>query len=115
MERTGFVFYRSFVEAAMELDAEHRLEFYDSIANYGLDGVLPSDPSPIVKVMLMMAIPQIDANNKRYEEGGKGGRPSKSSLPCTKEEFLSVKTIPDEWEGVQFPKTWLKERIARRR
>lgn len=115
MERSGFIFYRSFVEAAHELDDEQRLEFYDAIADYGLDGILPSSPSPIVSIMLKMAIPQINANNKRYEDGGKGGRPSTKKLPCTKEEFLSIKSIPDEWEGIIFPKAWIKERCTRRR
>lgn len=115
MERSGFIFYRSFVEAARELNDEQRLEFYDAIADYGLDGVLPSAPSPIVKIMLKMSIPQIDANNKRYLDGGKGGRPSTKNLPCTKEEFISMKTIPDEWDGIKFPNSWIKERCARKR
>lgn len=113
MERRGFVFYRSFIEAAQELDDDLRLEFYDAIAGYGLDGVMPSSPSPIISVMLKMAIPQIDANNKRYEEGGQGGRPSKKKLPCSKETFLTLKEIPEEWEDVPFPKAWNKERLAR--
>lgn len=115
MERKGFVFYRSFFDAAQDLDPLQRLEFYDAVIQYGLDGVVDDSLSPVVKIMMKMAIPQIDINNEKYQSGTKGGRPSKKDLPCTKEEFLSIKTIPDEWEGIVFPKSWIKERCVRRR
>lgn len=79
MERDGFVFYKSFMDA-IELipTTEAKLEAYQAICNYGLHGeemdLLPGSPATYI---LMMAKAQINANNKRFLDGSKGGRPKK--------------------------------------
>jgi hypothetical protein len=71
--RDSFVFYRSFAEAINKLDQDNRLNVYDALCRYALDGEIVTD-NGIVKAMLTLMIPQIDANNRRYENGKKGGR-----------------------------------------
>lgn len=75
--KEGFIFYRSFVEAAQTLNDRDRLRLYDSIAHYALDGVLP-EISGAALGMFYLIKPQIDANNKRFENGKRGGRPRKN-------------------------------------
>lgn len=75
--RSGFVFYRSWLEAVKNLPREIQGEVLTAIIEYGLDGVTTGSLKPITSAMLAMVKPQIDANNKRLENGLKGGRPRK--------------------------------------
>lgn len=84
MIRDSFVFYRSFAKAIKRLKSdEERLELYDAIIAYGLDGE-ETENSAIVSALMELIVPQIDANNKRFVDGKKGGRPSK---PVVSEEI----------------------------
>lgn len=76
--RSGFVFYRSWLEAVKNLPREIQGEVLTAIIEYGLDGVTTGSLKPITSAMLAMVKPQIDANNKRLENGLKGGRPRKN-------------------------------------
>lgn len=87
MKRDSFIFYRSFFESIQELEPETRCACYDAIIGYALDGTLP-DVKGISKAIFTAMKPQIDANNKRYEDGCKGaeygklgGRPKKDKNP----------------------------------
>ena len=73
MKRDSFVFYESFYTAIKELPEDQQLEVYRAICEYALNGELPEDGG-IAKAMLCLIKPQIDANNKRWENGKKGGR-----------------------------------------
>ena len=77
MERDGFVFYRSFYEALECLDDKEAYECFKAIALYALDGI-EVEMSGVVKALFLTIKPQIDANNHRYANGCKGGRPSKT-------------------------------------
>lgn len=85
MERDGFVFYKSFMDA-IELipTTEAKLEAYQAVCSYGLHGeeldLLPGSPATYI---LMMAKAQINANNKRFLDGSKGGRPKKPVVTNT--------------------------------
>lgn len=74
--RDSIVFYRSFYEAICELPEEHQLSAMKAILEYGLND--SNIATGTAKAMLMMAQPVIDSNNKRYENGKKGGRPAKN-------------------------------------
>lgn len=74
MERDSFVFYRSFEECISELDPDVQIECYKAIVHYALDGIEP-EADGVVMAMFRAFKPQIDANNKRYENGKRGGRP----------------------------------------
>lgn len=82
--KESFVFYKSFNDAiaCIEDDAE-RLKAYEVLMKYAIYGE-KEDVGGVAGVVLNMAIPTIDANNRRYEkakENGKfgklGGRPKK--------------------------------------
>ena len=73
MKREGFVFYRSFKEAISDLDDSTYRQVVDVIADYALDGKEP-ECTGVVSTIFKLVKPQIDANNKRYENGKKGGR-----------------------------------------
>lgn len=72
--RDSVVFYRSFSEAIKKLPEEYQLAALWAVIDYGLDGQEPSG-NGIAEAIFSMAKPQIDANNKRYQNGIKGGRP----------------------------------------
>lgn len=67
------MFYRSFYEAVKELPPEEFKKSVCAIMNYGLDEIEPGT-SGIEKTIYLLTKPQIDANNKRYVNGKKGGR-----------------------------------------
>ena len=93
--RDSFVFYRSFVKSAKKLSPEQRLALYEAIINYALDGVEPSDDDIVIAAIMEVIFPQIEANNQRYENGKKGGRPKK---PLVSDE----KTIGFETKNHRF-------------
>lgn len=81
--RDSFIFYNSFLDALDELDADTRLKVYDAITHYAIKDEEP-ELTGIAKAIFSLIKPQIDANNKRYEDGKKGagfgklgGRPKK--------------------------------------
>ena len=74
MERDSFIFYRSFYESLSYLDKEQKADCLDAIARYALDGIEPQE-SGIVMAIFTTVKPQIDANNRRYLNGLKGGKP----------------------------------------
>ena len=81
--RESFIFYDSFLTAIDELDSETKLKVYEAITHYALKNEEPN-LTGIAKAIFSLIKPQIDANNKRYENGKKGagfgklgGRPKK--------------------------------------
>jgi len=75
MERESFVFYRSFYEGIKELPRDIQGEVLTAIMEYGLNGVTTENQKPITKAMFALIKPQIDANNQRFDNGKRGGRP----------------------------------------
>lgn len=92
MKREGFVFYRSFKEAISNLDDSTYRRVVDVISDYALDGKLP-ECSGVVSTIFKLVKPQIDANNKRYENGKKGGRKPNSNQTETKQEPNGNQTV----------------------
>lgn len=74
--RDSVVFYRSFYEAICELPEENQLSAIKAILEYALNE--RNEATGTAMAILMMAQPVIDSNNKRYENGKKGGRPAKN-------------------------------------
>lgn len=86
--RESIVFYRSFYEAIKELPAEEFRNAVMAIMEYGLNDS-EIDTSGVAKAILIMAKPQIDKNNKRYENGLKGGTKPKQNQNGTNLESNS--------------------------
>jgi hypothetical protein len=75
--RDSTIFYRSFYEAISELTNEQQGIVYNAIFNYALNGIEP-ELTGIAKTVFTLIKPQLDANNKRFENGSKGGRPKQT-------------------------------------
>lgn len=76
--KDSFIFYASFLEAIEELDDKKQFKLYKAIANFALKNQEPEKLGAIEKAIFALIKPQITANNKRYEDGKKGGRPKKN-------------------------------------
>lgn len=77
--KDSFIFYRSFYESLKGLPDESRLRLYDNICEMALnendiDGLKGFE----INIFTLIR-PQILANNQRYENGKKGGRPKKKT------------------------------------
>lgn len=72
--RDGFVFYRSFFESFEDLSKKDKLILFDALCNYALNDIEP-ELSGTTAAIFKLLKPQVDANNRRYENGKKGGRP----------------------------------------
>ena len=70
--RDSFVFYESFYLALSELSASQQGKIYTAICRYALYGEEPELKGASSAVFKLIK-PQIDANNRRYENGKKGG------------------------------------------
>ena len=93
--KESFIFYASFYQAINELsDDSEKLAVYTAIAEYALTGKIP-DLCGATMGFFVLIKPQLDANNQRYENGCKGGRPRKK-----REETEKVKekktSLPEE-------------------
>lgn len=100
MERDSFIFYRSFYEAAQELNQRDRMKFYDALFDLALNGKEIELKGP-AKAVLISVTPQIVANNIRYQNGSKGGRKKgekKETKTKPKKNQNETETKPNENE-----------------
>ena len=75
--RESFVFYRSFYESFKKFPKKERLQLFEAVCAYALDEIEPEDLPGMAEVVFTLLKPQLDANLRKYENGLKGGRPSK--------------------------------------
>lgn len=76
--RDSCIFYRSFLEAIELLPKKYKLQFYEALFNYALNDEPPDKLSGSAAALFKALQPQIDANNRKFENGKKGGRPKKN-------------------------------------
>lgn len=84
--RDSFVFYRSFYDAIRDLPRDVQGEIYTAIMEYSLYGNETVNLKPIARSIFTLMKPQIDVNNKRFENGKKGGRPKRGNEPDGNQE-----------------------------
>ena len=65
--RESFVFYRSFYDAIKDLPRDVQGEIYTAIMEYSLYGKETENLKPIARSVFTLMKPQIDVNNKRFE------------------------------------------------
>ena len=102
-EKNGFVFYRSFYEAISKVSSkETKAEIFEAICELGLnDNVVDLDDS-IGQIIMDLIKPQLQANNKKYEDGKKGGRPPKKTTGYEEEKTTGYENKkPKEKEKVK--------------
>lgn len=75
--RDSFIFYKTFFDCIKELPQKNGYALYNAIFEYIFNEKEPS-LNGIEKGIFSMIKAQIDANNRRYENGKKGGRPKKN-------------------------------------
>lgn len=79
-QRDSFVFYRSFFEAVSKLKKSDQAEVLLALCDYALNGTeRPLNGVPAA--MFMLIKPNLDANQRKYENGKKGGRPKTKQKP----------------------------------
>lgn len=109
MKRDSFVFYRSFMEALNDLPPKEYKAVMMVIQQYAFDGVEPN-LTGVAKVVFNLVKPQIEANNKRYENGCKGaeygalgGRPRKENNPTKTPNDTPTKPLNNPTETPSKP------------
>ena len=76
MKRDSFIFYRSFLEAIKALPEAEQTQLLIALIDYALNGEeVDSKLSGYALGYFALMKPQIDANNKKFKNGKKGGRP----------------------------------------
>ena len=75
IRRESFVFYRGFFEAIKEMPEGEIAGAFLALCEYALNGEITREMTQFQNCMFICMKPQIDANNKKYENGKKGGRP----------------------------------------
>lgn len=81
--RQSTIFYKSFYDSIKLLPKRYQLTFYEDLFDYIFNDVEPTHLTGSSMALFKALQPQIDVNNKRYENGCKGGRP-KSNQTETK-------------------------------
>lgn len=71
--RDSFVVYRSFYESLQDLPKRDRGIVLDAIFEYVLNDVEPTDLTGARSAVWKLIKPQLDANNRKHENGRKGG------------------------------------------
>ena len=73
--KDGFMFYRSFMEAANMLPEREKAALLDAVISYGLDKIEPELKTDAARVAWVLIKPILETNWQRYENGRKGGAP----------------------------------------
>ena len=94
MKRDSFVFYKSFYDSIKELDPKDQVQIYDAIFEYQFEGN-EKDLKGVCKSIFTLIIPQLEANNKRYINGCKGGAP-KGNQNATKKQPKTTEIQPND-------------------
>lgn len=101
--RDSFVFYRSFYDAIKDLPRDVQGEIYTAIMEYSLYGKETENLKPIARSVFILMKPQIDVNNKRFENGKKGGRPKSEGQSNNNQEETKEKPSNNQNETKSKP------------
>ena len=99
MERDSLLFYKSFYDAIKELDPADQAACYDAIFRYAFHGE-EVELTGICKAIFLLIKPQIDANNQKYLNGLKGGRPKEEEKTKEKPKQNQKRTEAKRNENV---------------
>lgn len=77
MKRESFIFYKSFYDSIKELAPKEQAQIYNAIFEYQFENKNP-ELKNVCKSIFTLILPQLEANNKRYENGKRGGRPKQN-------------------------------------
>lgn len=91
-QRDSFVFYRSFYEAVTQLKPKEQVEVVLAICEYALNRT-ERELTGVPAAIFTLVKPNLDANQRRFENGKKGGRRKANAKP--NENLAQTKTEPD--------------------
>lgn len=92
------VFYASWLDAVRALPKAMQGDVLLSILEYGIEGKTVCKQGSVAAAMLTMVKPIIDANNKRYENGCRGGRPKSDQKPNRNQTETKLKPNENQSE-----------------
>ena len=92
--RDSFIFYKSFYDSIKELDPKDQVLIYNAIFEHQFYGN-ETELNSVSKSIFKLIIPLLEANNKRYENGKKGGAP-KSNQYERKNKQKTTKNNPKQ-------------------
>lgn len=92
--RESTVFYRSFYEAIKELDAELQAQVYSAIFEYALN-FNEVELKGVAKTVFTLIKPQLDANQKRYQNGTQAKQKQNTSKQEAKIKQSKSKVAPN--------------------
>ncbi len=107
--RDSVLIYRSFAEAIEQLSNEDAGRIYKAITKYAMDGTQPDLDGMLLGYFTLIK-PQIDANNQRYANGIKGGRPPLKK-PNDNQSKTKAKPNDNRTETEPKPKEKEKEKV----
>ena len=93
--RDSILFYRSQLEALLQLDAETCKETLKAFYDYGMNGAKPTCTSTALALFIAFK-PLIDKNNSLYENGRKGGRPKSNQKPNDNQTITKTKPTDNQ-------------------
>ena len=104
MKRESFIIYKSFYALTKLLKPSSQLKMFRAIFDYGFEGTVPDFGEDEVSSAIWSAIlPQLKANNARYENGCKGaesgvmgGAPKGNKNAQKNNPETMEKTTPDD-------------------
>ena len=103
--RDSFVFYRSFYEILLKLNPEQAKEYVITMAEYALNGKEPIISDDKVDIAWTAAKPQLDANQRKYENSKRGGAPKGSHNNPNGRRGKNTTEIEDISTAIQFDET----------
>lgn len=107
--RDGFIFYRSFAEALSKVDAETKAQVLDALCSFALDGE-EVDLDGVAGALFSLMRPQVEANNKKYLNGCKGGRPRTETEPSENQSETKIKPSENQVRTDTEPKEKEKDK-----
>lgn len=89
-DRYSMVFYESFYRALVDMPDDVKLEVLNCAFEFAFYGNEIEMKNPVSKSLWMLIKPQIEANNRKAENGKKGGRPRKVVPESTEQTATPV-------------------------
>lgn len=112
MARESFIVYKSFYGLIKLLKAQQRLEMYEAIFEYGFTGAEPDFKDDASSAIWQAILPQLKANQRRYENGLKGGAPVGNSNARKNNQDSEEKTTEKQPKGAEENNLTLTEKTT---
>ena len=101
----GFTFFGSYYEALKKMNDEDRLQAFDALCRYAIEGEESEDLSSVAEMFMILVKPNVDSNIRAREGAKNGGRPKKPEVSQTEKPGVSESEKPEvlENENPGFP------------